>query len=96
MSILLSDIEAATTAGQPTKEPLQQEQRLLGSSNHNHNSHHIAYCNFVHSIKSHMTRRVYIRLLWAYMNWISIADDDYDTMLQKDSLALNTKIRKIR
>ena len=42
-----------------------------------------------------MTRRVYIRLLWVYMNWISIADDDYDTMLQKDSLALNTKIRKI-
>lgn len=31
-----------------------------------------------------MTRRVYIRLLRIYMNWISIADDDYDTMLQKD------------
>jgi len=43
-----------------------------------------------------MTRRVYIRLLWVYMNWISITDEDYDTMLQKDSLALNTKIRKIR
>jgi len=89
----LRDIEAATTAGQTTKEPLQQQQqRLLGPSNHNHNSHHIAYRNFVHSIKSPMTSKVYIRSLRVYMNWISIADDDYDTMLQKDSRLIASDI----
>ena len=66
-----------------------QQQGLLSSSHHNH---HIAYRNFVHSIKSPTTRKVYIRSLRVYMNWLSIYDDNYDAMLQKDSRLIASDI----
>jgi hypothetical protein len=82
--ILLRDMEAAVAAARYTEES-QQQQRLLDPRDHNsHNSHnHIAYRNFVHSIKSPRTCIEYVRSLRIYMSWLSVYDN-YDAMLQKD------------
>ena len=63
----------------------QQQQGFLGSVIHlndNSNNNHIAYRNFVHSIKSPRTRAEYNKSLRSYMNWLSVYD--YNTILQKD------------
>jgi site-specific recombinase XerD len=39
-----------------------------------------------------MTRKVYVISLRVYMNWLSIYDDNYDAMLQKDSRLIASDI----
>ena len=71
----------AAAAARQTEES-QQQQRLLDPRDHNSHNH-IAYRNFVHSIKSPRTCIEYVRSLRIYMSWLSVYDN-YDAMLQKD------------
>jgi hypothetical protein len=65
---------------QQPRQQQQQEQGLLGlrnSSDNNYHNDHIAYRNFIHSIKSERTKAQYIKYLNLYMNWLDVDFDGF-------------------